>query len=72
MSIRMMPIVFQKHPEKVNWELVDAVFKEFEIEINMYQDIMKEVYGDFYGDDWKIAVADLILKIGGRVDVSTK
>lgn len=64
-----MPIVYRPgQDERVDWELVDAVFKEFEIEVKMYEHIMKECYGEFYGDDWKVAVADLILKIGGRVN----
>lgn len=59
-------MVYRQNPEFVCWDNIELIFEKYYIEVKAFEKIMEECYGGFVGDDWKIATADLILKIEAR------
>ena len=56
-------LIYKKEPEVVKWDRIEEILKENDLAVANFKLIMKDCYGEFAGNDWKIAVAQLILDI---------
>ena len=53
-------MIYKLKKEHVNWKKISKIFEEHEILIIQFKLTMKDFYGAFDGEDWKIAIAQLI------------